>query len=321
MKRKIMALIILLAILSSVGGAVWFRTAGAISNENMPKSLRTFFSDSSTSSIIELQGNVEIREVRLGFEVSSRISKMLVDEGDRVGPGQLVAELDPEYFADAARQAEASLKVRTAELLRLKNGSRAEEIAEARANTLAARVTFQNAQKEFLRNRELITGNAISQENFDRSQAESDRTEARLRAAEATQKIVETGPRAEDISRAQALVEQDQAQLGEAKRRLKDSKLFTPSGGVIQTKVHEPGDHVNVGEPVYTITISDPVWVRTYINEMDLGRIRPGMEAAVSTDTGKSYRAGSDSFRLLQNSLPRQFRLAKSGRTWCTECA
>lgn len=290
MKRKILAIIILPVIFSIVAGAVWFWARGGVSNENMPKLFRTFFRESSVSSIIELQGNVEIREVRLGFEVSSRISRMLVDEGDRVNSGQLVAELNPAYFEDAARQAEASLKARKTELLRLQNGSRVEEIAQSRANTLAARVTFLNAQKEFLRDRELITCNAVSQEKFDKSQTENDRTEAQLRAAEAMQKLVETGPRTEDIARAESLVDQAQAQLDETKRRLRDSKLFAPSGGIIQTKVREPGDYVKAGEPVYTITLSDPVWVRTYVNEMDLGRIRPGIEVVVRTDTGKSYR-------------------------------
>ncbi len=289
MKHRVVGLIILLGIITTIGIAAWFLATGGIPKEKMPKFLRVYLGDVSSSSILELQGNVEIREVRLGFEVPGRIADMLVDEGDKVSPGQILAELEPDYFKDAVRQAEAALEGRKAELLKLRNGSRPEEIKLARANTLAARVTFLNAQKEFLRAQNLVSSGALSEEKFDNAKAARDQAEAQLKAAEATQKLVELGPRDEDIAKARALAEQAQAQLDEARRRLADSKLVAPAGGIIQTKIREPGEYVNVGEPIYTISIMNPVWVRTYVNEIDLGRIRPGMKAIVHTDAGKSY--------------------------------
>ena len=239
---------------------------------------------------MELQGNVEVRDVRLAFEVSGRISKMLVDEGARVQAGQQVATLDPRYFEDAVRQAEASLAAKEAELLSLQNGSRAEEIAQARANTQAALVTFQNQQKEYKRARQLFASNAVPRERFDNARAAVERAEALWKAAAANQELAEAGPRSEDIVRAEALVAQAQSLVEEARRRRQDTSLYAPSGGIVQTRVREPGDFVGVGEPVYTITISNPVWVRSYINETDLGRIQPGMAVVVHTDAGRSYK-------------------------------
>ena len=289
MKHRTVRLVILLGVITTIGAAVWFLATGGIPEQKVPKFLKAYLGDASSSSILELQGNVEIREVRLGFEVPGRIADMLVDEGDKVSPGQVLAEIKPDYFKDAVRQAEAALEARKAELLKLGNGSRPEEIKQAGANTLAARVVFLNAQKEFLRAQNLVSNGALSQKVFDNAKAARDQAEAKLQAAEATQKLVELGPRDEDIARARALAEQAQAKLDEAQRRLADSKLVAPTGGIIQTKVREPGGYVHVGEPIYTISIMNPVWVRTYVNEIDLGYIRPGMQAIVHTDTGKSY--------------------------------
>jgi len=287
MKRKKIAPIVLILILLCAGFWFWRSRGG---NGDQPGIFGGMLAGEPNAARLELQGNVEIREVRLGFEVPGRLLAMRVDEGDAVDPGQLVAELDAKYFEDALRQVEGSLAARQAELLRLQNGSREEEKAQAQANTAAARVAFLNAEKDFQRARELIPSNAISQERFESAQAQRDRSEAQLKAAEATQRLVEIGPREEDIAQVQALVEQVRAQRDEARRRLQDAKLVAPSAGIIQTKVHEPGDFVNVGEPVYTISLTNPVWVRTYINETDLGHIRPGQAVSVHTDGGNTFQ-------------------------------
>jgi HlyD family secretion protein len=275
-------------IISTIGILVWFLANKGVFKDSMPIFLGSL-SDTSSLQTLELQGNVEIRDVRLGFEVRGRIADMLVDEGDKVAQGQLLAKLESDYFEDAVKQAEATLEARKAELLKLENGSRPEEIEQARANTLAARVAFLNAQKEFSRAQKLISTGAISKEAFDKTKAVRDQAEARLKATEATQRLIEVGPRKEEIAKAKALVKEAQARLNEAKRRLGDTQLYSPVTGIIQIKVHEVGDYVNVGEPVYIISITNPVWVRAYVNEIDLGRIRPGMRAMVHTDAGKTF--------------------------------
>jgi HlyD family secretion protein len=181
------------------------------------------------------------------------------------------------------------LEARKAELLKLKNGSRPEEIEQARATTLAARVAFIKAEKEFQRAQNLLPSGAVSKEVFDNAKAARDQAEAQLKAAEATQRLVERGPRQEDIARARAMVEEAWARLAEAQRRLEDTQLRSPTAGVIQTKVREVGDFVGIGEPVYVLSITNPVWVRAYVNEVDLGKIRPGMKAMVRTDAGQSF--------------------------------
>jgi len=284
MKYKMLG--ILFITLLFAGG--WFWADSDTFRTKMPQCIQSYFGHPSSTAPLELQGNVEVREIRLGFRVFGRIAGLQVDEGDRVHPGQLVATIEPEYFEDARKQMEGAWQARSAELLKLNNGSRPEEIQQARANAQAANVAFLNARKEFLRKQRLVDSGSVSREAFDNAQATRDRTQALWEAAKATLKLVETGPREEDISRAQALTRQARASLDEADRRLQDTKLFAPSAGIVQTRVREPGDYVSTGETVYTITITDPLWVRTYVNEMDLGRIRPGMPATVRTDGGIS---------------------------------
>lgn len=285
MRRRLLILLFLLLAAGLFGGA-WMVKNGRIPADTLPGPLQTLFEENGASALLELQGNVEIREVRLGFEISGRITRMLVEEGDEVEPGQVLARVDPKYFEAAARQAQAALAAREAELLRLENGSRREEIQHARANAEVARVTLRNAEKEFERAQRLFGTGAVSEDEFDQARTVRDQAEAQLRAAEATRRLMEAGARDEDIAQARAMVEQARAQLDEARDRLADAALIAPSAGIIQTRVHEPGDFVGMGESVYTISIADPVWVRAYVDEEDLGRVRSGMEAEVHTDGG-----------------------------------
>ena len=97
------------------------------------------------------------------------------------------------------------------------------------------------------------------------------------------------GPRSGGITQARAALSADRATLNIAERRVADEELRAPSHGVILTRVREPGSIVAAGEPILTLALTSPVWVRTYVNEPDLGRIAPGMAAEIRTDSGGRY--------------------------------
>ncbi len=234
----------------------------------------------------ELHGNVEIRETRLGVKVPGRILRLHVDEGDPVKPGLLLAELDTAEFVDAVREAEAALEARRAELTALENGSRPEEIEKARALTEAARVAVRNAEIALHRAKDLMPKGAVSRETLDNTQTNYDQATANYQAALATQRLVEVGPRQEDIDRARAIARQAEATLADAKRRLADTRLVSPVAGTVQVRAHEVGDFVNTGEPIFSIALQDEVWVRTYVAEPDLESLRPGTKVEVRTDGG-----------------------------------
>ncbi len=82
---------------------------------------------------------------------------------------------------------------------------------------------------------------------------------------------------------------QAKAALGVAITNLKDTKVFAPHEGTILTRIREPGSIVNVGDPIYTLTLTDPVWIRAFVSEPQLGLIYPGMKAEVYTDSKQTY--------------------------------
>ncbi|MGB9690433.1 efflux RND transporter periplasmic adaptor subunit [Thermogutta sp.] len=290
MKKRILLLVIVVVI---VGLSLWswrhYRVS-RVARVSSPQPWWRIWLEEVSGGVWELHGNVEIREVRLGFKVPGRIMRLHVDEGDTVKPGQLLAELDQAEFLDAVHQAEAALEARRAELAALENGSRPEEIEKARALTEAARVAMRNAEISLRRAKELAPKGAVSQEMLDNAQAAYDQALANYQAAVASQRLVEIGPRQEDIDRARGLVRQAEAVLKDAQRRLNDTKLLSPVSGVVQVRVHEVGDFVNTGEPVFSIARQEEVWVRTYVAEEDLDRIRPGMQVTVLTDGGNQFQ-------------------------------
>lgn len=239
---------------------------------------------------IVLQGNVDVRQVNLSFKVAGRIAEMKVDEGDRVQAGKIVASLEKSYFADEVRLARAREAAQAAVLARLENGTRPEEISQARAVVAEREAAVALAEATLNRQQQLAGRGVSPHQRHDEATAASEEAQAALKSAQETLKLALSGPRREDIDGARAQLEAENAVLAQAERKLADADLIAPSEGVVLTRVREPGAIVGAGETVYAVTIVSPVWVRTYVAEPDLGRIRPGMPVEVRTDSGNTYR-------------------------------
>ena len=238
-----------------------------------------------------LYGNVDIRETDLAFNNSEHIDRLLVQEGDRVRKGQLLATLHRERLEAGLAAAEARVAAQRAVVARLEVGSRPEELRQAQANVAAARARLSDAQATFARTRDLSAKELISRQALDDAQTTLDTARADLEVAQQAQALAVEGPRAEDIEEAKALLKASEAQLALAQEVLKDTRLHAPAAGVIRDRLLEPGDMVTPQTPVLTLALTDPVWVRAYVPEVFLGRLAPGMSAEVSTDSypGKTY--------------------------------
>jgi HlyD family secretion protein len=234
---------------------------------------------------LTLEGNIDVRQVNLAFKVDGRIESLAVDEGDTVKAGDVIATLDTQYFKDDLAVSRARRDGTAATLARLEHGSRPEEIASAKAQVAEQRATLARAQQDYDRAERLVSPGAVSRESFDQAKAKLDETLARLNVAEENERMAVTGPRIEDIDQARAQLAAEDATIVQIERRLADAQLIAPSDGVILTRAREKGAIVAPGETVFTLTLSTPVWVRTYVNERDLGRIHPGLTAQVKTDS------------------------------------
>lgn len=239
-----------------------------------------------------LYGNVDIREVDLAFNNSEHIHKLLVQEGDRVRGGQLLATLHRERAQAEVANARARVAAWRAAVARLQNGSRPQEVLQARANVAAATARLNDAQLIFERARDLSRKQDISEQALDNARANLEVARADLKVAEEALGLSIEGPRTEDIDEAKAQLESVEAQLALALEVLKDTGLYAPADGVIRNRILEPGDMATPRTPVFTLALGDPVWVRAYASEFDLGKLSPGMLAEVSTDSypGKAYR-------------------------------
>jgi len=235
-----------------------------------------------------LFGNVDLRQVELAFNNSERIAEVLVEEGDKVARGQVLARLDARRLRPQAAAAEAAVDAQKAAVQRLHNGSRPEEIAQAQANVAMAKADQVNADQQWRRLTTLAglaSGRAISQQDIDGAKAALDMAQARLEVAQKTLDLSTIGPRAEDIAQGEALLRANQAQLELLQRQLADAELVSPCDAVVRSRLLEPGEMVTPGRPVFDLSISDPKWIRTYVSEPDLGRLHTGMKASVSSDS------------------------------------
>lgn len=147
----------------------------------------------------------------------------------------------------------------------------ADRVLEAKANVESIRASLTNAESVYRRRAELVPVGGVSVEDYESSLSMRDSLAAQLKEVEAVLKI--------------ALLNLDYTQV------------YCPVDGTILTRVQEPGAVVLESDPVYTLSISSPVWVRAYVNEPDLGLIYPGMPAKIVTDTkGSSEYKGQIGF-------------------------
>lgn len=233
---------------------------------------------------LTLHGNVDIRQVDLGFRVPGRIAQMPFEEGARVRAGAALAVLDAAPLRDALAVADAQIGVAAAELAKRRNGNRVQDVAQARARLAEAEANLAAAREDYERRGALVQTGAVSQAVFDASQAKFRAAQAQMASAGEALSLQRAGARSEDIAAAAAQREQAIAQRDKARTDLGDATLYAPNDGVILTRAREPGAIVQPGETVLTLTIDRPMRVRAYIAEPDLARISPGMKVLVRAD-------------------------------------
>jgi len=238
------------------------------------------------SGELTLYGNVDIREVTLGFRVAGRLAKLAVDEGDSVRGGQELARLDA-----TLNEARANAAAIGARLTLLRSGYRAEDVEQARAAVAERRAALTNAEQTLGRQEQLRGTGAVAQRLYDDALAARDQARARLKAAEESLAEFERGYRRQEIAEGEANHARAQAAAAQAEQHLADTVLLAPADGVVLTRAVEPGAILAAGTPVFTLSLLAPVWARIYVSEPDLGRVTPGRAVLLYTDArpGRPY--------------------------------
>jgi HlyD family secretion protein len=235
-----------------------------------------------------LYGNVDLRQVELPFNGAERIAAVLVSEGDHVTRGQVLARLDTGRLEPEAAQAAAQADAQQQVVEKLRRGSRPEEINQARANVDQAGADATTARAKYERLATLSRnseGRALSRQDLDDAKAGADAALAKLDASRQALRLQQIGPRKEDIAQAQAQLRAYQAQMALLQRELADADLTAPMDAVVRSRLVEPGEMASPQKPALSLAITDPKWVRAYVNETDLGVVRSGMNATITVDT------------------------------------
>ncbi|MEM9300868.1 MAG: secretion protein HlyD [Pseudomonadota bacterium] len=243
-----------------------------------------------------LYGNVDIREVDLAFRVGGRLESLAFEEGDAVTAGDALAGLDAEPFEQSLAVADAQVRQAASNLDKLRAGFRPQEIRRSAARVDEATADRDNALAEVERLRDLISDGATSQRDLDAATARNDAAEARLASALEDLALLEEGFRSEDIAAAEAQLALAEAQADEARTRLADTALLAPSDGTIISRVRERGAILGPGEAVFTLSLDTPVEVRAYVDEPNLGSVRPGMQVSIGTDSSDERFPGQVGF-------------------------
>ncbi|HEY3203567.1 MAG TPA: HlyD family efflux transporter periplasmic adaptor subunit [Thermoanaerobaculia bacterium] len=250
MNRKWLLVALLLAL--AAGGAVWVSKRGS-------------------EKPLLLSGSIEARDVEVGSLLGGRVSKVLVEEGSQVAADQPVVEFETDLIDLQIAQQESRIAQSRANLTKALRGPRAEEIARARA-------AAENAERERLRQKSLLENGIVGEQPYD-----SAATQAKT-AAE-TLRELERGSRPEDIAAARAALEADERQLGYLRRQRQEAIVRAPAAGVIESMDLRPGDLVGPNQPVAKMLEPSQLWVRVFVPEPQLGRVRLGQKAALKVDT------------------------------------
>jgi membrane fusion protein PltH len=278
--KKVLVVAVLAAVLA-IGGFIWTKRKVA------------------DPTMLVLHGNVDIRQVSLAFDGTGRIAEIHAEEGDVVKAGTLLARLDTRLLALQLEQAAAQIEVQEQTLRRVRSGPRPQEVDQARSRLAAVQADQSRAQQDLARLQGIsgkTQGRGVSRQDLDRAESAVQTAAAHADEAREALRLLEAGSRAEDIGTAQAQVKTSRAQLALLRHQIELGDLKAPVDAVVRSRLLEMGDMATPQRPVFTLALTQPKWVRVYVAEPDLGKVRPGLTADVMTDSQPAPLTGKVSF-------------------------
>ena len=243
-------------------------------------------------NVLQLSGNIEAHESVVSFKVQGRIAALPVEEGQWVNAGDVLARLDNDDYRQQVEMDDANVHARDAELALALAGSRSQDIKAAQQSVLDAEADLELKKSDLQRYETLYQKDEVSAQTRDAASTAVKRAQANVERVKQTYDALSEGTRKEQIRINRAVVNQAHENLRMSRIRLGYTVLRAPTSGVVLVRQAELGEVVAPGTPVVTIADVDHLWMRGYVSETDLGRIRWGQDATVRTDTfpGKTYR-------------------------------
>ncbi|MDK2970574.1 MAG: hypothetical protein PWP23_329 [Candidatus Sumerlaeota bacterium] len=234
---------------------------------------------------VMLTGSVVPRRfAQVSAEVGARVAEVLVDEGDIVAEGQVLVRLRAEPTELELREAQANAAQKRAVLEELRNGARAEDLAQARADVADAEAAVALAVADERRLETLLRSQTISQSEYDKVGAQRKRAEATLARMKAILERAENGARPEEIAAAEAELAAEEARVAQLQDQVERHVVKAPFDSVIGVKHTEKGQWVRQGDPMFSLAELDVVRIEVPLPEAYFRYVQQGTEAVVSFD-------------------------------------
>lgn len=234
--------------------------------------------------LIAATGVIEATEVDVAAEIGGKIVQLPVEEGDRLKAGAVICRLDTSQLEAEKRRAEATLASVRSSLRDLQAGARVQELEQARARVNLARAKLHLDETNRRRTSDLFEQGVVSQNQLDTAVANHDVSREQYAVVVEELKLLEAGARPDRIEAARADVKQAESVLALTEVRLEKSTIYSPLDGTVLVKDVEEGEVVAAGIPIVTVADLDDMWVKIYIDELDIGKIRLGQQTTVRVD-------------------------------------
>lgn len=245
---------------------------------------------------VAASGAVEANVTAEGaFQIAGRVARVLVDEGQPVRKGQVLAELDAADARNARDAAAAQAATAQAQERKAQAGPRSQELEQAR-------IDYEQQKDQYARMKFLYEHASLPANDFDK-------VKAAYEAAEQRYAMARQGTRAEDKDAATGQALAAAAQLNEAEKRLGDTRLTAPMAGYVGVRRLDVGDTVAAGAPVIEVLDMDPVKVRVAIPEDEIGKVREGARAVVTIPAldGRAFEGKVDAVGVAADAASRTY--------------
>lgn len=243
------------------------------------------------ANIIEASGNIETTNVTVSSQVTGKILYLLKKEGENVNAGDTIMIIDHEGLDYQLQQAQAAADGANAQLNLLRAGARSEDKNQGEESVRQAQINYDLAKRDIERMQALFESGTINKKQYEDAVSKFNLTDAQLNSARENLKKLNDYARPQDIQQAEANYNRQMGAVHLLEKQIRDSYVQSPISGTIVKKFFEAGETVTMLSSLFQVSDLNKVNLIIYISEEELGKVKLGQNASVSTDTypDKSY--------------------------------